>query len=53
MDTPTDSRIISVDRTSSGIIVDFENGKCALYSTTLLHAMFSQAQEMLDSDEDE
>jgi hypothetical protein len=53
MDTHTDSRIISVDRTSSGIIVTFEDGKCALYSTTLLRAMFSQAQELLDSDKDE
>lgn len=52
MDTQTDSRIISADRTSNGIIVTFEDGKCALYSTTLLHAMFSQAQELLDSDED-
>jgi len=53
MDTHTDSRIISADRRSNGIIVTLEDGKCALYSTTLLHAMFSQAQELLDSDEDE
>ena len=42
-----------MDRTSSGIIVTFEDGKYALYSTTLLRAMFYQAQEPLDSDEDE
>jgi hypothetical protein len=53
MDTHTDSRIISADRTSSGIIVTFEDGKSAIYSATLRRAMFSQAQELLDFDENE
>lgn len=40
------------DRVRSTII-EYLTGKCALYLTTLLRAMFPQAQELLDSDEDE
>ena len=35
---------------SQGVIISFDDGKCALYPTTLLHATFSQATEVLESD---
>jgi hypothetical protein len=37
--THTDSRIISADRTSSGIIVTFEDGKCVLSTRQLFCAL--------------
>ena len=45
-------RITHAERLKTGVIITFEDGKCALYSAALLHSVLSQAEELMDSDED-
>jgi hypothetical protein len=56
MNTSTAPRIISVDRTSRGIIVTFEDGKCALYAASFLYSKLPYAETVyndeVEDDED-
>jgi hypothetical protein len=54
MKNPLAVRISSVDRLNDGVIITFDDGKCALYSTDLLYATLDQAQlleDLLDEEE--
>ena len=42
-------RIVSAERFDSGIMIGFDNGLTALYSTELLYSIFPLAVEMVDS----
>jgi hypothetical protein len=42
--------ITSIDKLRDGIIVMFDDGKCALYSASLLHATLPQAHEFARSE---
>jgi hypothetical protein len=42
--------IIDVERVDGGIIITFDDGKCAVYSASLLRAIFSKADEFNESD---
>ncbi len=37
---------------SSGVIITFDDGRCAVYSMALLNATFDQAQEVFEDDPD-
>jgi hypothetical protein len=50
METQRAPRVTCVDRFRSGVVVTFENGKCALYSPDLLHGTFPQAEELKETD---
>jgi hypothetical protein len=41
-------RVIYAERLNGGVIITFDDGKCALYSASLLHVTFSQAEEVKD-----
>jgi hypothetical protein len=47
-------RIIEALRMSDGVIITFADGRCALYTAALLHAMFPNADELIQdmSDQD-
>ena len=48
------AHIVAAERLSkNGVIITFEDGKCAVYSASLLHAMFSQAEEVVELETDE
>jgi len=53
-DDKTIPRIIEALRMSNGVIITFADGKCALYKAALLHAMFPNADELIQdmSDQD-
>jgi len=48
MDTPRTSRITYVDRLNGGVVIAFEDGRCALFSTALLYKTLAQAEELTD-----
>lgn len=51
METQSVYQIACVDRMDGGNLVEFEDGKCALYSASLLRAVLPQAVEFEVSDD--
>ena len=52
MNDRRESRITFSDRMDNGIVICFDDGNTAYYSTALLHATLPQAQMMLSDSED-
>jgi hypothetical protein len=50
MRSDSQPRIIYAERLGDGVIVAFEDGKTAIYSSSLLRSFFSQAQELPPED---
>jgi hypothetical protein len=50
METQSAPRVISVDSFERGVVIAFDDGKCALYSSDLLHGTFPQAEELKETD---
>ena len=48
MEIRPEPRITYVERMSGGVVVTFEDGRCAVYSAALLNATFSQAEDLTD-----
>ncbi|AXC16075.1 hypothetical protein ACPOL_6867 (plasmid) [Acidisarcina polymorpha] len=42
--------VIEAQRLDGGVIVTFDDGRCAVYSAILLYATLPQAQEVLECD---
>ncbi len=42
--------LISADRLDGSIVVTFDDGRCAIYSSELLYATLPQARELHDSE---
>ena len=53
METQSTSQIACVDTLDGGVLVEFEDGRCALYSASLLRAVLPQAVEFEVTDDDE
>ena len=53
MEMHSDPRVLSADRTDNGVVVVFDDGKCAFYSALLLHATLPQAKEIPEDGEDD
>jgi hypothetical protein len=45
-------RIAFVDRLEDGVVITFDDGRCAIYSSALLHRSLAQAKEVLDANLD-
>ncbi len=43
---PATPRIINAERLDGGVIITFNDGKCAVYSASLLHAKLTEATEV-------
>ncbi len=41
-----DPRILSAERVTRGIVIIFDDGRCALFSNVLLYATLPQAEEL-------
>ena len=52
MEAQSTSQIACVDTMDGGVLVEFEDGKCALYSASLLRATLPQAVEFEVTDDD-
>jgi hypothetical protein len=50
---PPVPRVTYAERLNGGVIITFDDGKCALYSAALLHETFTQAENVPDEVEDE
>jgi hypothetical protein len=48
MDTPIDPLITHVERLSGSVVVTFADGKCVLFSASLLYATISKAEYLTD-----
>jgi hypothetical protein len=53
MTTESTIRIVEADRMDGGVLITFDDGKCALYSASVLYATFSQAKEVNVNELDE
>jgi hypothetical protein len=46
-------RVTSVASVEDGVIIMFEDGKTALYSASLLRSIFTQAEELFETEHTE
>jgi hypothetical protein len=46
-------RIIEALRLRDGVVITFEDGKCALYTSAVLYALFSKADELIQDTSDQ
>ena len=46
METQTNPIVVSAEKFARGVVITFDDGKSALYSASLLHAIFPQADEL-------
>jgi len=53
MEKASDARIVNVERVSNGILVEFNDSQCVIYSTSLLLKMLPAAIKVKDSAPDE
>ena len=53
MATQSTFQVVCVDRLDGGVIVEFEDGKCAVYSASQLRAILPQAVEFFEVTEDD
>ena len=47
------THVISADRLDGSLIITFENGRCAIYSSDLLYATLPAAKEIYEEDAEE
>jgi hypothetical protein len=53
MENALDYVVVYAERVGGNVIIDFNDGKCALYSASFLHSMLTQVTEMDASDSEE
>jgi len=53
MKTASECVVIYAERVGGNVIIEFNDGKCALYSASFLHSMLTQATELDASDSEE
>ena len=46
MESEITPHVIEAQRLKSGVIITFDDGKCAVYSNSLLYASLHQAEEL-------
>ena len=46
MDDPVQPRILTAETLSDGLVLKFDDGRCAFYSSQLLYSLLSWAEEM-------
>jgi hypothetical protein len=50
MESKPAPRIVSADRFNDGLLITFDDGRCAFYPSALLNAVFSQAEEFKENE---
>jgi hypothetical protein len=53
MDTHSLYRITGAERLRKGVVITFDDGKCALYSIALLRSTFPLAEDLTDLEADD
>jgi hypothetical protein len=53
MEAASDCVVVYAERVGGDVIIEFNDGKCALYSASFLHSMLTQVTEMDASDSEE
>jgi hypothetical protein len=53
MEAASEYRVVHVERLSGDIIIEFNDGECALYSPSLLHTILGQATKLDEPDLEE
>jgi hypothetical protein len=46
METTADPRLISAERLDNALVITFDDGRCGLYSASLLYSILPQATEI-------
>jgi hypothetical protein len=49
METKPEPRVVSAEKLSRGVVITFDDGKSGLYSASLLHETFPQAEELKET----
>lgn len=50
MDFSPVPRILAADRLNEGLVIRFENGQCAFYSTLFLFSKLPECEELKETD---
>jgi hypothetical protein len=53
MGTASECVVVYAERVGGNVVIEFNDGKCALYSASFLHAMLAQAAELDASNSEE
>ena len=43
---PVTLRIVAAEKLNDGVVIKFDDGQCAFYSTLLLHTLLAQAEAL-------
>lgn len=52
MDPNITPRILTAERLTGGVVIQFSDGKCALYSASLLYDTLPKAEELYEEPSD-
>lgn len=53
MDVKSEPRILAADRVANSLVIEFDDGKCALFPASLLHDTIPQAVQINESEDDQ
>jgi hypothetical protein len=53
MEAASDCVVVYAERVGGNVIIEFNDGKCALFSAPFLHSMLTQATELGESESEE
>jgi hypothetical protein len=52
MESSSSHRVVAAERLDGGVIITFDDGKCAFYTAALLHATLAQARIVEQPEDD-
>ncbi len=53
METASECLVVYAERVGGNVIIEFSDGKCALYSASILYSMLTQATDLNTPDSEE
>jgi hypothetical protein len=53
MEAASECVVVYAERVGGNVIIEFNDGKCALYPASFLHSMLTEATQLDTSDSDE
>jgi hypothetical protein len=52
MEPSSSHRVVAAERLNGGVIITFDDGKCAFYTASLLHSNLAQAKIVEEPEDD-
>lgn len=51
MEVPFETRILAAEKLGNRVLIAFDDGQCAVFSASLLHATIPQAEQVIEEEE--